>query len=374
MQSILIVRTSAIGDIVFASPIADAIRRAHPQASVSWLVEEGLAPLLDADPAIDRVIEWPRRQWQALWRERRFVALARAVLAFRRKLREHRFDTVLDLQGLLKSGLLAWFSGAPRRVGLGGFEGSRWLMTEIVPKGGVDGRISSEYAFLAETLGLPAARFVPRIHARPEAVLHMRDRLAEAGVPAGRYVVFAPFTTRPQKHWGEAAWRALAQRAEAELGLRPVVLGGPGEREAAERIFGGLDGVCDLSGTTSLAEAVAVVRDAALVIGVDTGLTHAGIGFSRPTVAIFGSTCPYRDAGRRNARVIWLGLSCSPCRRRPQCDGAFDCLAAIDPDRVLAEARAARGEAPDTVLPLPARGRASPGTRADWSSPCLPLA
>ena len=64
-----------------------------------------------------------------------------------------------------------------------------------------------------------------------------------------------------------------------------------------------------------------------------------GIAFSTPTVALFGSTRPYLDTGRANAKVIWLGLDCSPCRRRPTCDGAFTCLRDIRPDRVMAEAR-----------------------------------
>jgi heptosyltransferase-1 len=79
------------------------------------------------------------------------------------------------------------------------------------------------------------------------------------------------------------------------------------------------------------------VRSAGLLVGVDTGLTHMGIAFSVPTVAIFGSTCPYTKTGRANARVIWLGMHCSPCRRRPTCGGAWTCLRDITPERVLDE-------------------------------------
>ena len=97
----------------------------------------------------------------------------------------------------------------------------------------------------------------------------------------------------------------------------------------------------DLTGETSLAQAAAVIRRGALVVGVDTGLTHLGIALARPTIALFGSTRPYLDACRPDARVIWLGMSCSPCRRSPTCSGAFTCLRDITPARVLGEARLA---------------------------------
>lgn len=334
---ILIVRTSAIGDIVFASPIAAALRRAYPHAHIAWLVEAGLEQLIAADPAVNEVLSWPRRQWATLRRTGRTVEWMRAVKAFRDFLRAQRFDLALDLQGLLKSGLLTRLSGAPQRIGLGSREGSALLMTRTVEIGGPIERISSEYLHFAQRLGLDGGDFVPTLHA---SAAH-RDRaealLGERGVH-GPYAVFAPFTTRAQKHWFEDAWQELAPQVAA-LGLRPVMLGGPADRDAAARIAAGAQHIVDIVGQTSLGEAAATIERAALVIGVDTGLTHMGIGFDRPTVAIFGSTRPYLDAGRRNAEVIWLGMHCSPCRRHPTCNGAFTCLRDIRPARVIEAAR-----------------------------------
>src|SRR5574338_247915 len=324
---ILVVRTSAIGDIVFASPIAGALKAAWPGAHIAWLAEPGLGPLVASDPAVDEVLAWPKAEWLRLWRERRFLALWRAVRRFRRELRERRFDVAIDLQGLLKSGLATWLSGAPRRIGLGSREGSHLLMTEVIDKRGILERISSEYRYLAEQLKLPAGEFVPHLYADPAAEAKALARLAELGIAPGGYAVLAPFTTRPQKHWFEDAWQELAPRLSAELDLVPVMLGGPGDREGAARI----------------AESAALIKHAGLVVGVDTGLTHMGIAFARPTVAVFGSTRPYLDTGRPNARVIWLNLPCSPCRRHPTCNGAYTCLRDITPDRVMDEARAALG-------------------------------
>lgn len=340
MTRILIVRTSAIGDIVFASPIAGVLRQAWPDAHIAWLAEPGLGALVASDPAVDEVLPWPKAEWQRLWRERRLIDLARAIQSFRRELRTHRFDVAIDLQGLLKSGVVTWLSGAPRRIGLGSREGSHLLMTEVIPKRGVLERISSEYRYLAEHLQLPAGDFVPHLYADPAAEARALERLAELGLAPGAYAVLAPFTTRPQKHWFEDAWQALAPRLRDGLGFTPVMLGGPADREAAARIATTDSAIVNLAGATSLAETAALVKHAGLVVGVDTGLTHMGIAFNRPTVALFGSTRPYLDTGRPNARVIWLGLPCSPCRRHPTCGGAFTCLRDITAERVVDEARA----------------------------------
>ena len=336
---LLIVRTSAIGDVVFASPFAAAVKRTYPRSHLAWLVEPGIDQLLAADPCIDDLILWPKAEWKRLWAEKRLVELMRRVGEFRHLLRTQRFDVAIDMQSLLKSGLLVWLSGAPRRIGLGSREGSQWLMTEVVPKGGILPRISSEYLYLAERLGLDTGEFLPRLHIAAAAEANAQTLMAEHGLARGRFAVFAPFTTRAQKHWFEDAWRILASRVRDELGLTPVILGGPADRAAAERIATATPGAVQLAGITRLPEAAALIRHAGLLVGVDTGLTHMGAAFNTPMVALFGSTRPYLDTCRANGKVIWLGLECSPCRRRPTCKGAYTCLRAITPERVMTEIR-----------------------------------
>jgi heptosyltransferase-1 len=228
-------------------------------------------------------------------------------------------------------------TGAPRRIGLGSREGSQFLMTKVVPRGGDPARISSEYLHLAQQLNLDVGDFMPRLTLEPNAEARALERLAAKGLKPGSYAVFAAFTTRPQKHWFDDAWQKLAPMLQQQTGLIPVLLGGPADREHAARIADATPSLVNLVGQTNLQEAAAVIRHAGAVIGVDTGLTHMGIAFARPTVAIFGSTCPYSATGRNNARVIWLGLSCSPCKRKPTCGGAFTCLRDISAERVMLE-------------------------------------
>jgi heptosyltransferase-1 len=340
MNRLLIVRTSAIGDVVFASPFAAAVKRTYPETHLAWLVEPGIDELLAADPCIDELILWPKEEWKRLWAEKRWGQLIRCVNEFRQMLRAKGFDTAIDMQSLLKSGLLAWLSGAPRRIGLGSREGGQWLMTEVVPKDGILRRISSEYLYLAERLGLDTGEFLPRLCIADATETRAQTLMAEHGLARGRFAAFAPFTTRPQKHWFEDAWQTLARRVRDELGLTPVILGGSADRAAAERIATATPGVAQLAGVTRLPEAAALIRHARLLVGVDTGLTHMGTAFNTPMVALFGSTRPYLDTCRANGKVIWLGLECSPCRRRPTCKGAYTCLRDITPAQVMAEARA----------------------------------
>jgi heptosyltransferase-1 len=338
MRSILLVRLSAIGDIVFASPLIAAFRRAYPDAHMAWLAQPECRPLLEHHPDLDEVIEWPVNHWRSLWRSRRYGALFRAVRGFRRDLRSRELDLAVDLQGLMKSGLLTRMTGARQRIGLGSREGSQWLMTRVIPRGGDAARIGSEYLFLAQALGLPRDDFSMAIHPGPADRRLAEDQIRRHGLGGG-YAVICPFTTRPQKHWLEERWAALAGRIQRELRLPAVMLGGPADRAAAARIRAQTQGpIIDLVGETSLLGAAALIERSALVIAVDTGLGHMGIAFGRPSLLLFGSTCPYLNTTRDNARVLYHPLACSPCKRRPTCGGSFDCMRAIAVDEVLAAA------------------------------------
>lgn len=329
-RRILIIRLSAIGDVVMASPLIKAVRRRYPDARLAWLVEPAAAGLLRDNPDLDELIVWPRAEWRALWRARRYRAWGKTVRAFIHELRRRRFDLALDLQGLLKSALWARLSGAPERIGLGSREGGARLMTRVVVRPRDDARIGSEYRHLAETLGLTVGDFRMDIALNEEDERYARDYAA--GI--GPYVVFCPFTTRPQKHWFEERWPPLAEAIHTRLGLTPVLLGGPGDMAAAARLQQAGPRLRSQAGLTTLTQSAALIKHATGLVGVDTGLTHMGIAFGIPTVALFGSTRPYLDTTRPNARVLYHRLDCSPCRRHPTCGGAYTCMRLIEVDEV----------------------------------------
>lgn len=330
-DSLLIVRLSAIGDIVMASPLVHALRKKYPDAHLAWLVQPECAQLLRDHPGLDEVIIWQRQRWQQLLKERHFLTLLREIKTFRRQLHRHNFDLALDLQGLLKSGFLVWLSGAKRRIGLGSKEGSQRLMTEVIERGGEAGLIGSEYRYLAEYLDLPVNDFKMQIGIGNETERQLEQLKPSFNHP---YAVICPFTTRPQKHWFEDAWIKLVAKLKGDYGLEVVMLGGPGDKPAAQSIADSCQ-LVNLAGETNLQLAAAIIRESALVVGVDTGLTHMGHAFLRPTVCLFGSTKPYLSTGTNQAHIIYHALECSPCKRSPTCDGAFTCMRDITTAEVL---------------------------------------
>ncbi len=341
---ILLVRLSAIGDLVFASPLIACARRAYPSARIAWLVQPECASLLAQHPDLDEVIPWPLPHWRRLWHARAYGSLWRELRAAIRGLRARRFDLAIDLQGLLKSALPVWLSGADERIGLGSREGGQRLMTAVIGRGPDRQQISSEYLHLARTLGWPTDAFRPQLYLSTEAEREAAALTEAHGLSRG-YAVICPFTTRPQKHWIDARWRPLVEQIQAQFGLRSLMLGGPGDREAAQRITGessqGVEAshgapLVNLVGATSLLSAAALIRRARLLVAVDTGLGHMGVAFERPTVLLFGSTCPYTETGSAKVRVLYHRLSCSPCRRRPTCGGTFDCMRDITVGEVMA--------------------------------------
>ena len=276
LRRVLIVRLSALGDVVMASGLIASLRQLEPDAFVAWLVEPAAAPLLCHNPRLDEVIVLPRDAWRQLWQQRRYLALFGSMRQFRRELRARRFNVALDAQGLFKSALCAWWTGAPRRVSLLGREGGQWLMTErvAVPPAAVPRPIGAEYRALAQHLGAAAAAYQLDLAVGDAPRARAAAALAAAGV-AGRYAVLCPYTTRPQKHWFNDRWAALAQALVAE-GLTPVLLGGPGDATQAPAIAAAVPKLVNLVGTLKLDETAAVIATAALLIGVDTGLTHMG--------------------------------------------------------------------------------------------------
>lgn len=355
---ILVVRLSARGDVAFASPLAGALRRRYPRANISWVAEDGAADVIRHNPHLDEVIVLERGAWRRMLRGGRWGALAGAVTDFFGALRERRFDVAIDAQGLLRSGLVTFLSGAPVRIGLGSHEGSGRLMTVVVERGGDPRAISSEYRYLAGVLGLGMDPFPMQIPRSRAEVATVERVIAREGLEAG-FVVACPFTTRFYKHWLDERWSGLIHSIRERTGLGVVLLGGPGDRAAADRIVRGAEKcdsapdapprrrgsprpeaaaapLIDLVGRTTLGEASAVVSRCSALVGVDTGLSHMAHAYGRPAVLIFGSNTPYLDPPGATATILHSGRACSPCRGKLTCDGRIDCMADISVEQALA--------------------------------------
>lgn len=321
-------RLSALGDLVFATSLLSGLRAAFPDARIDWLAQTGFAALLRDDPRLDAVIEVPRPTLRS----------PVAWLRLRRALRRRGYDWVIDAQGLAKSRWLAWLAGGRLRLGFASKEPLAFLLHQTLHKGGDIADIASEYRDLAERLTGTAAS-PPQLPVGATSAQRVASEMQALSLAPG-FVALCPFTTRPQKHWPDAHWIALAQRLAASQLRRCVVLGGPGDRAHAARLVAQMPaGSLDLAGRTALADLPAWLAQARLVIGVDTGLTHIGIAVRTPTVALFGSTCPYTQGADAPLAVLYDGLPCAPCKRHPSCDGAYTCMTQLSPERVFRAAQ-----------------------------------
>ena len=353
-DSILIVRLSAMGDIVMATPLASALKRTYPMAKICWLVQPEWRDLLAGHPAVDEVLVWPRNEWAALWREKKLWSLLRAVRSFGAYLKSFAFDLGIDAQGLLKSALLLRLSGARHRIGLKSKERSHWLLDQAVAANPDNSRISSEYLSLARALGLVTGSFEPTLELDGEQRAASKRLLASLDV-SRPYLTLCPFTTRPQKHWPEAYWAELGSALCQQSGGPVLLLGGKADEAAACRIVD-LAGanrngrLLNLAGRTTIAEAAGLVAGSELVVAVDTGLGHMGVAFNRPTVMLFGSTRPYTVTTQDNVEVLYRDMHCAPCRRRPTCNGAYTCMKNLAVGDVLQHCREL---APDLARPRP---------------------
>ncbi|TPV58592.1 glycosyltransferase family 9 protein [Aestuariibacter sp. GS-14] len=328
--SVLLVRLSSMGDIVMASGLPSNIKSRFPDANVTWLVESPYASLVETHPAIDNVIVWPRQHWRSLWKGRQYWQLFSAIRRFINTLRIQQFDIAIDAQGLLKSALFTWLSGAKQRIGFVSKERSHWLLTESVVKP-LSPQISSEYRHLGQWLG--ATDYSLTLGILPEDIDYVNSLLQQHSIPTD-YIAVAPFTTRPQKHWPVEHWKALLTSIASE-GKSIVVLGGPAERLLAADLVNGIANCYVLAGELSMRQSAAAILLSRGLIGVDTGLTHMGTALLTNTIALFGSTIPYTQTDSSRTQVLFEAKPCSPCKRRPSCNQHFDCMKDLLPERVF---------------------------------------
>jgi len=345
-RRILLIKPSSLGDVVHALPVLAALRKAYPAAHLAWLVSTSFAPLLAGHPLLDEVIPFDRRHYGRMLRS---LHSAADFLGFCRGLRRRRFDLVIDLQGLFRSGFLAWVSGAPARVGPraareGGALFYSLRVDEPPPRADSRSDTGDVHAVernlhIARALGLDVSVPAFPLALRADELVSADAKLTQAaGQPLPRFIAALPGARWASKRWPATHWAALLDALHA-AGLPPtVLLGGPDERGEADAIIAATRApLVDLVGRTSLRELTAVLARAALVVCMDSGPMHIAAALTRPLVALFGPTNPGRTGPYSDtAHVVRLALPCSPCYARRCPLGHQDCLRTLDVQRVRA--------------------------------------
>ena len=276
---ILIVRLSAIGDVIHGLPVLCALRDRFEHALLAWVVEERAASLLRGHKALDELITVPRG----------WLKSPGAVSRLRRRLRAFHFNAAIDLQGLTKSAVAAWLSGTPRRIGFDDSKGrelSRWFNTERVQT--TAAHVIDANLQLLRPMGItsPAVRFdVPESQTDGAAAEEM---IRQSGVDSG-FGVINPGAGWPSKLWPPARFAAVANHLGHTHAL-PTLVVWAGEQELtwAARIVDDSGGHAQLAPPTSLTELAALVRRGRLFVGSDTGPLHLAAAVGTPCVGLYG--------------------------------------------------------------------------------------
>ncbi len=296
---IAIVKSSSMGDVVHALPVVTDLVAAHPGIEIDWVVEEAFADLPRLHPAVAEVVPVAVRRWR---RTPLAPAVRAEVAAVRERLRGRNYRLVLDLQGLVKSAWLSRLAGAP----VAGFDRSS----------------------AREPLACLAYRHRYRVPLRLHAIERLRQLAGQAlghpvtglprfglrapalpipGLPPAPFAVFLHATSRSAKQWPDPHWETLG-RSLGEQGLRVVLpWGSEPERARAAVLAAAIGGHARVAPRLSLAQCAALLADARLAVGVDTGLTHLSAALDTPTAALFAATPAWRFGPFWTGRAVSLG-------------------------------------------------------------------
>jgi lipopolysaccharide heptosyltransferase I len=381
-QNILLIKLSALGDIVHAFPVLNALRVRYPKARIDWLVASEFAELLQQNPTIANVIEFPRQEWSKPWQAAPYLNAARLIAT----LRAAHYDLVLDLQGQLRSAVFAFASGASVRIGFdkprkdvwqtlarkipdeakqhawrGAREGSFLAYTHHIPLPTLDLHPVERYLGAAALLGLDAGAPDFSFPIPQEAATRIDALLGYYDIGKAKpLVVIAPGTNWDTKQWRREGFAEVA-RHFLQKQFAVALIGADGERALCDEVAKLAPGAVNLAGETTLLELAALIRRSTICVTNDSGPMHFAVALERPVVSIFGPTDPvWAGPYKRSGAVLRAELPCSPCYLRDlrQCMHGHACMANVTAAAVIERVGA-------IVAKLPSR--AKPG--AQQSSP-----
>ncbi len=322
IKNILIVKPSALGDIVHSLPFLAAVRRKFPQARIDWVVAHGLHRFLEDHSMINRLLIMKKDQWKDLGRLRKTI---QEVIELKKSLAGGRYDVCIDLSGLLRSGLISWASKAPMRIGFQeSDEGSPYFYSHKV-HGSMEIHAIDRYLEIAKFMGCDTSRieypFAP-YDPSPAALADLPEK----------FVIICPSAGKPANRWPAHRFGQLALK----LDLPVIVIASAAEADIAEEVVRHSKGkAVSLAGRTSLKELIALISRATYFICNDTGPMHIAAALNIPVFAVFGPANPVRTGPYGNIHtVIQQKMTCAPCYAKKPCSH-FKCMNDLSVDAVL---------------------------------------
>ena len=358
-KKILLVRFSALGDVIQTLPVLTMLRQAFPEAKIGWAIDTELAPMVEGHPALDYLHRCARRSWsRALLRPNRWLGAIREFRDFVREVHDVGYDVSIDAQGLFKTALLPVLAGIKRRIGYKhGREFSSIFYTEQHVR-------RREYfnpavfhlehmGVLARSIGAAELRYAVEPPAISESARRRISALLDGAFEAEAPIVaLSPATQWPSKHWPEKYWIELTSRILRETELNVLFQGAPSDGELAQRITRGLapgdaaGRVLDVCGKVPIADMYALYQRVAAAIGPDSAPLHIAGAVGVPVlIGIYGPT-GYRRTPPVGSPIIRLlssegQLACQPCHKRICPLGTTECMLRVQPGEVFETLRRA---------------------------------
>jgi lipopolysaccharide heptosyltransferase I len=349
-RRILLLKPSAVGDVIHTVPVLVKLRARYPAARIDWLLTPAIAELIGRHPALSNVLLFARNEFARFWRS---WSATSSLLRLASDIRRARYDLVIDLHGQFRSALFALASGAPVRLGFDrprresrggsdrqlvqgayrhGWTGTRegaWLAyTHRIPITTLDVHAVDRYLWLAPLLGLDDGPPDFQLPVPPEADAHADGLLRQAGVAGRPFAVLVPGTLWQTKHWHVEGFAEVARHL-IRAGRAVVLAGTAKERPRCRHVASLCPDVHDLSGQTTLSQLAALIRRADVCVTNDSGSMHLTVALGRPVVSIFGPTDPIwiGPYGRQGA-VVRAGVQCAPCylRKLRHCPHGHACM------------------------------------------------
>jgi heptosyltransferase-1 len=341
-RSILIIKLSAIGDVVQTLPMVEALKKQYPLAKIDWLVEEDAADLLTSYPVLSRVIVSHRKDWQKrLRRQGELTAVLKDIWRFIRELRKVQYDWVIDNHGLFKSGLFVLLSRGKRKIGFkpspGIADEGNYLFThERYPSLPIERHALERYLNLATQLGVSVDKPFLKYIVPLDSVEKAKNLLMRNDFFWHPLIAIHPMAKWTTKQW---PWKNFIRLISAlgQKGVSVILTGSGQDRETLKEIQSQAQfpqKVLNLAGQTGLRELAGLFSLADLVLTTDTGPMHIAAAVQASLIALFGPTAPWRTGPYGNGHVILRkSLSCSPCFKK-KCS-TMECMNSLSVEEVL---------------------------------------
>ncbi len=336
-MKILIIKLSAIGDVVQTLPALESIKITYPDSEIAWVVEEAASGILDGHPLINRLLISRRKSWFGMLKSPFTMARGLGnILRFIREVRSTRYDIAIDFQGLLKSGILIGLARAKRKIG---FDRTRELsylfLNERLPAYDIEKHALERYLDVARYLGAKDASPTCTLPIERE-VSAVRERLKTLNPDGKPLVVMNPVARWETKLWPERSFAELADRIIQDKNAIVIFTGSHDDRPVIDRITSMMSNHAkNLAGETTLKELAAVASLADQFITTDTGPMHLAAAAGAKVLALFGPTAPWRTGPYgKSHTVVRTGIDCSPCFKR-ECSQNVKCMSGITVEEVL---------------------------------------